>query len=132
MPNASDDLPGAGDAGEHDQRVARDVDVDVLEVVLAGPADVDEAVGAFLCAAAVTIVRRTRSLAHAGIRPGLGMSPLLHRRKVLRTNNLRQLPKNCAEEPRRHNDTKKATKDETNRLSLGGFLRVLRVFVVLP
>ena len=36
-------LARAGDAGEHDQRVARDVDVDVLEVVLARAAHADEA-----------------------------------------------------------------------------------------
>ena len=38
-------LARAGDAGEHDQGVARDVEVDVLEVVLARPAHADEAVG---------------------------------------------------------------------------------------
>ena len=35
-------LAGAGDAGEDHQRVARDVDVDVLEVVLPGPAHMHE------------------------------------------------------------------------------------------
>ncbi len=38
-------LSRPGDAGEHDQRVARDVDVDVLEVVFARAADADEGVG---------------------------------------------------------------------------------------
>jgi hypothetical protein len=37
-------LARPGHAGEDDERVAWDADVDVLEVVLAGPADVDEAV----------------------------------------------------------------------------------------
>ena len=35
-------LARAGHAGEHDQGVARDVDVDALEVVLAAPADANE------------------------------------------------------------------------------------------
>ena len=38
-------LAAAADAGEHDQRAAGDADVDVLEVVDPGAADVDEAVG---------------------------------------------------------------------------------------
>ena len=37
-------LARAGDAGEDDEGVARDLDVDVLEVVDSGAADVDEAV----------------------------------------------------------------------------------------
>jgi hypothetical protein len=38
---ASEDLPEPGDAGDHHQAVAGDLDVDVLEVVLAGAADDD-------------------------------------------------------------------------------------------
>ena len=38
-------LAGARHAGEHDERIARDVDVDVLEVVLARAADADVGVG---------------------------------------------------------------------------------------
>jgi hypothetical protein len=37
-------LAGAGEPGQHDQLVAGDVDVDVLEVVLAGAADADRVV----------------------------------------------------------------------------------------
>ena len=40
-------LAGAGDAGEDDQRLARNVDVDVLEVVLPGAAHPHEAVVLF-------------------------------------------------------------------------------------
>jgi hypothetical protein len=39
--NASDDLPEPGQAGEHDERVARQRDADVLEVVLPGSRDDD-------------------------------------------------------------------------------------------
>jgi hypothetical protein len=39
--NARLDLPEPGQPGDHDELVARDVDVDVLEVVLAGAADGD-------------------------------------------------------------------------------------------
>ena len=39
--NTSDDLPAAADAGERDQPVLRNVDVDALEVVRAGASDFD-------------------------------------------------------------------------------------------
>jgi len=47
---------------EHDQRVARDLQVDILQVVLAGPADVNGAVG----------------LAHGTSRAGGGLAGLAH------------------------------------------------------
>ena len=43
-------LARARHAGEHDQRVARDVDVDVLEVVLARAADAHESIDRHACA----------------------------------------------------------------------------------
>ena len=44
MSKASELLPGAADAGEDDQVVARQVEVDVAEVVFAGAANDDGAV----------------------------------------------------------------------------------------
>ena len=69
-------LARAGDAGEHDERVARDVDVDVLEVVLARAAHADEAVhpeeGCTDCASYSdlnVIAGSIRAARHAGATP---------------------------------------------------------------
>ena len=59
-------LPRPGDAGENDQRITGNADVDVLEVVLSGATDVNELVvsAAESRSAAVASVRRR--LCHAG------------------------------------------------------------------
>ena len=40
-------LPGSGYAGEHHQRIPGDIERDVLQIVLAGPADANEAAVSF-------------------------------------------------------------------------------------
>ena len=42
MSNASEDLPEPDKPGDHDQPVARQIEIDVLEVVRARAADADE------------------------------------------------------------------------------------------
>src|SRR5262249_26585803 len=65
-------LARAGDAGEHRQPVLRDLDAEVLEVVLARAVHTDQivAVGSVLLGR-----RRGRLLGHAFVSPSLGPPP---------------------------------------------------------
>ncbi len=68
-------LSGARQAGEHDQLVARDLEVDVLEVVLARAANGDRA----RAGAGVRLALRPEHFVHVGI-PKAPVTPLAFRR----------------------------------------------------